>query len=172
MYFQSRSSDWDFDETSRGVRTLSDVARQIQQVVSQKRRTAPFPEALYTAVLKAGTPQETIQVVSSAAPGELAALPADSVQALLESLTSAPAADNPAIAAALAELHVQAQMKILAAVRGSLEKKGVTLAGWTEYYKLVLTFGGEQCDPRVQQVKILSAKDLCELAANLIQEKG
>uniref|UniRef100_A0A7S2LL37 Uncharacterized protein n=1 Tax=Zooxanthella nutricula TaxID=1333877 RepID=A0A7S2LL37_9DINO len=172
MYFQSRPTEWDFDETSRGVRVLSDVAKQIQQVVRTKRRTAPFPEALYTAVVKAGTPQETIQVVQSAAAAELAAMPADSVQALMESLGPPPTFDNPALAPALAQLHVAAQTKILAAVRGALEKKGVALGELMEYYKKVLSFGGEQVDPRVNQQKIQTLKDLCELACLLIQEKG
>lgn len=172
MFFQSRPAQWDFDEKSRGVRVLSDVAKQIQEMVRKKRKTAGFPEALYTQILKSGTQQETVQIVANANGGELAAMPADSIEALLESVGKPLVADNPQVAALLAPAHLTAQAKVLAAVPGALEKKGATLGQLMDFYRLVITFGGEQVDPNVAQQKILTLKDLCESAAVLIREKG
>jgi len=172
MFFQSRPAEWDFDEATRGVRVLSDVAKQIAKVVSNKRRTAPFPEALYTQVLKAGTAQETVQVVSNSAGTELAALPIDSIEALMDTLGKPIQADNPQVAAILAVAHLNAQIKVLAAVPGALAKKLAALGQVMEFYRLVIAFGGDTPDPKVAEQKIKTLKELCADAATLIREKG
>lgn len=172
MFFQSRPADWDFDEATRSARVLSAVAKSIRDVVSNKRKNTPFPDALFTQVLKAGGPQETIQVISNAPQDQIAGLPPDSIEALLGALGSPIQVDNPAMADIVAQIQANAQMKVLAAVPGSLAKKGVALGQLLEFFKLVLKFGGEQPAPGVVQQKVKTLKELCNDAATMIRDKG
>ncbi|CAJ1435068.1 unnamed protein product [Effrenium voratum] len=70
LYFQSRPTEWEFDEKTLGVKVKSELATQIEEAARNKRKTAAFPEGLYTAVLRSGTPVETSMVVANAKDSE------------------------------------------------------------------------------------------------------
>ncbi|CAE7542490.1 unnamed protein product [Symbiodinium pilosum] len=74
MYFQSRPTMWEFEEKTMGVKVKTDLSTQIEEAARQKRRKAAFPEALYTAVLRSGTPVETSTVIANAKDSEAHAL--------------------------------------------------------------------------------------------------
>merc|ERR1719409_2342262 len=84
LYFQSRPGVYDFETKIRGVRLRSALADQIEEVKRRKRRTAPLPERLYEALLRAGSMPETVAAVSGASPVEVGALPMDTIEALLD----------------------------------------------------------------------------------------
>mmetsp|Transcript_33361 Transcript_33361/g.76121 ORF Transcript_33361/g.76121 Transcript_33361/m.76121 type:complete len:561 (-) Transcript_33361:49-1731(-) len=168
VYFQSRPNVWDFDEQTGGVRLQTDLTRQISEAMHKRRKSAPFPEALYTATLKSASPQETVSVISKAGPGDMAALPLDAVEALIGSLGNAQTSADPNFANAF----VTAQQHVLAAVPGALEKKDATLQQYMEFFMHVFKFGGEQVDPRVAAQKVATLKEICESAATVIREKG
>eukprot|EP00928_Gymnodinium_smaydae_P047231 TRINITY_DN31507_c0_g1_i1.p1 TRINITY_DN31507_c0_g1~~TRINITY_DN31507_c0_g1_i1.p1 ORF type:complete len:580 (-),score=185.13 TRINITY_DN31507_c0_g1_i1:379-2118(-) len=181
IYFQSRPEKWEFDEKTRGVKLRSELAKQIGAAQQKQRKTAILPEALYTAVLRAGTPRDTVQVIATAKDNELAALPIDTFEALLEALEKPPplpAETDPNYAvlvsmqAATAAMHVNAQIKCMAAIPGSLEKKGDGLEHLMKYFKLLTEFANTQADPRVGLQKLTTLKELCEAAAGHIRDKG
>ncbi|CAK9079323.1 unnamed protein product [Durusdinium trenchii] len=78
-------------------------------------------QGLYTAVLRSGTPVETSTVIANAKDSEIAALPIDAIEALLGSLGNKP--EDPAGL----PRHMDASVKVMAAVPGSLEKKAAGL---------------------------------------------
>ncbi|CAK9034845.1 Hypothetical protein SCF082_LOCUS21027 [Durusdinium trenchii] len=165
-YFQSRPAEWEFDERQMGVKVKSELATQIEDAARQKRKTAAFPEGLYTAVLRSGTPVETSTVIANAKDSEIAALPIDAIEALLGSLGNKP--EDPAGL----PRHMDASVKVMAAVPGSLEKKGAALSDIMKFFDLVLNFHGDSTDPRLTTQRILTLKELCEAAGLQIRSKG
>jgi len=165
-YFQSRPTAWEFDERTMGVKIKSELSTQIEATARQKRKTAAFPEALYGAVLRAGTPVETSTVVANAKDSEIAALPIDAIEALLGSLGNKP--EEPAAM----PKHMDACVKVMAAVPGSLEKKGAALSDIMRFFDMVLKFHPESTDPRLTTQRILTLKELCEASAIQIRSKG
>lgn len=167
-YFQSRPADWEFDERTMGVKVKSELSAQIEATARHKRKTASFPEALYSAVLRAGTPVDTSTVVANAKDSEIAALPIDAIEALLGSLGNKP--EDPA-GMALAK-HMDACVKVIAAVPGALEKKGAALSDIMRFFDMVLKFHADSTEARLTTQRILTLKELCEAAAFQIRSKG
>uniref|UniRef100_A0A7S2AZ65 Uncharacterized protein n=1 Tax=Alexandrium andersonii TaxID=327968 RepID=A0A7S2AZ65_9DINO len=168
VFFQSRPGQWDFDAKTRGVRVRSALADQINQATLKNRKKAPLPEKLYEALLRAGGMPETVAAVSVAGAAELAALPIDTVEALMDSFGKPLEAGSPIPPDAFAS----AQAKVIAAVPGALDKKGAALGMLMDFYGRVIKFGGEQVDAKVAAQRIDTLKELCETAATMIQEKG
>jgi len=167
-YFQSRPADWEFDERTMGVKVKSELFAQIEATARHKRKTASFPEALYSAVLRAGTPVDTSTVVANAKDSEIAALPIDAIEALLGSLGNKP--EDPA-GMALAK-HMDACVKVIAATPGALEKKGAALSDIMRFFDMILKFHADSTEARLTTQRILTLKELCEAAAFQIRSRG
>ncbi|CAE7870864.1 unnamed protein product [Symbiodinium microadriaticum] len=168
MYFQSRPTMWEFDEKIMGAKVKSDLATQIEEAARLKRRKAAFPEALYTAVLRAGTPVETSAVIANSKDSEIAALPMDAIEALIGSLGNLPESVDPPTL----QKHAEASVKVITAVPGSLEKKGATLGDIMRFFDMVMKFQPETADQRLTHQRILTLRELCEAAARDIRKQG
>lgn len=168
MYFQSRPTMWEFDEKSMGAKVKSDLATQIEEAARLKRRKAAFPEALYTAVLRAGTPVETSAVIANSKDSEIAALPMDAIEALIGSLGNLPESVDPPTL----QKHAEASVKVITAVPGSLEKKGATLGDIMRFFDMVMKFQPDTADQRLTHQRILTLRELCEAAARDIRKQG
>merc|ERR1712048_1378915 len=100
----------------------------------------------------------------------MAALPVDCIEALFGTLASPPAPPEATDIAAVQSFplivqgHVIAQQKVIAAVPGTLLKKGSDLGAVTKWYQEVLKFGGDTADAKVNQQKVITLKELCEQA--------
>ncbi|CAJ1345836.1 unnamed protein product, partial [Effrenium voratum] len=158
------------------------------EAARNKRKTAAFPEGLYTAVLRSGTPVETSMVVANAKDSEarvlksplwvswpietepqaiqIAALPIDAIEALLGSLSNKP--EDPTGM----HKHMEASVKVMAATPGALAKKGAGLGDIMRFFDLILKFWPDSADPRLTTQRILTLKELCEASAIQIRTKG
>jgi len=106
--------------------------------------------------------------ISVSGTAEVAALPIDTVEALLDSFGKPLEAGSPIPP----DVYAAAQTKVIAAVPGALDKKGAALGMLMDFYGRVIKFGGEQVDAKVATQRIETLKELCESAATMIQEKG
>jgi len=168
MFFQSRPTAWEYDERLLAVKVRTELSTQIELALHTKRRKAPFPEDLYTRVLKSGTPLETVSVISNAKDNEVAALPPDALEALMGSLGQKIESTEPLVI----QRAVDAQVRVMQGICGAIEKKGITLGSIMNFFELVMKFMGDQADQRVQVQRLLVLKELCELAFTELRTKG
>merc|ERR1719221_853449 len=168
VFFQSRPGEWEYNAQARAVKLRSKLADQIQEMALKKQKTAPFPAALYEALLRAGTLQETVSAVYGASSPDMGSLPIDTVEALLDSLGKTLEPTDP-LAGQLLPVFVQSQVEVLGACPGALNKKGAGLGMLMDFYKKVIKFGGDAVDPRVAQQRIDTLREICEAADRAIR---
>jgi len=68
--------------------------------------------------------------------------------------------------------HMDACVKVIAAVPGALEKKGAALSDIMRFFDMVLKFHADSTEARLTTQRILTLKELCEAAAFQIRSKG